>query len=213
MINSTEFVCFLQEFMNKEKSKSACTENMSDNDIVLCVQKGENDCFDLIIHRYEQKLFYYVMRFVCNADEARDIVQIVFIKSLKHIDSFDCGKKFSSWIYRIAHNETMNWLTRNKHRKCVSIDDDNEQKEFVDLSDTTATALDEWFQIELRDELHDAVAQLPDNYAKVIELHYFEDKSYKEISKILNKPTSSVGTLLRRAKNRLLRIVVESGKF
>jgi RNA polymerase sigma-70 factor (ECF subfamily) len=106
----------------------------------------------------------------------------------------------------------MNWLTRNKHRKCVSIDDDSEQKEFIDLSDTTATALDEWFQIELRDELHDAVAQLPANYAQVIELHYFEDKSYKEISEIMDKPTSSVGTLLRRAKKQLLKIVLESEK-
>jgi len=199
--------------MNKEKDGNACIDDMNDSDVVLCVQRGNNDCFDLIINRYEQKLFCYVMRFVCNADEARDIVQNVFIKALKHIYSFDCDKKFSSWIYRIAHNETMNWLTRNKHRKCVSIDDESEQKEVVDLSDTTATALDEWFQIELRDELHDAVAQLPKNYAEVIELHYFEDKSYKEISKIMNKPTSSVGTLLRRAKKQLLLVVLESDKF
>ncbi len=196
--------------MNKA---NICTKDMGDNDIVLCVQRGNNSCFDLIINRYEQKLFYYVMRFVCNADESRDIVQNVFIKALKHIDSFDCNKKFSSWIYRIAHNETMNWFTRNKHRKCVSIDDDNEQKEFVNLSDTTATALDKWFQIELRDELHDAVAQLPKQYAQVIQLHYFEDKSYKEISKIVNKPTSSVGTLLRRAKKQLLKIVLKSEKM
>ncbi len=193
--------------------KNICTKDMSDSNIILCVQRGNSNCFDLIINKYEQKLFYYVMRFVCNADESRDIVQNVFIKALKHIDSFDCDKKFSSWIYRIAHNETMNWFTRNKHRKCVSIDDDNEHGEFVNLSDTTATALDEWFQIELRDELHDAVAQLPEQYAQVIQLHYFEDKSYKEISKIVNKPTSSVGTLLRRAKKQLLKIVLESEKM
>jgi len=198
--------------MNRKNENNICTEDMDDNDIILSVQKGNSDCFDLIITRYEQKLFYYVMRFVCNADESRDIVQNVFVKALKHIDSFDCDKRFSSWIYRIAHNETMNWFTRNKHRKCVSIDDDSEQKEFVDLSDTTSTALDEWFQMELRDELHDAVAQLSDNYAQVIELHYFKDKSYKEISKIINRPTSSVGTLLRRAKKQLLKIVLESEK-
>jgi len=198
--------------MKKNKHERGCVDNMSDENIISCVQEGAGNCFDLIINKYEQKLFYYVMRFVCNADEARDIVQNVFVKALKHINSFDCDKKFSSWIYRIAHNETMNWLTRNKHRKCVSIDDDSEQKEFIDLSDTTATALDEWFQIELRDELHDAVAQLPANYAQVIELHYFEDKSYKEISEIMDKPTSSVGTLLRRAKKQLLKIVLESEK-
>jgi len=196
--------------MKKGNEEKGCGEGMEDNDIILRVQEGNGDCFDEIIIRYEQKLFYYVMRFVGNTDEAHDIIQNVFIKALKHIDSFDCNKKFSSWIYRIAHNETMNWLTRNKHRKVISIDDDNDQKEFVDLSDKTNTALDEWFQIELRDELHDAVSQLPDNYARVITMRYFEDKSYKEISEIINKPTSSVGTLLRRAKKQLLKIVLES---
>ena len=153
------------------------------------------------------------MRFVNNADEARDLVQNVFIKTLKHIDSFDCDKKFSSWIYRIAHNETMNYLTRNQHRKCMSIDDENAKKDCIDIAGAENTALGDWFQIELRDELHDAVGQLPEQYAQVIRLHYFEDKSYKEISEIINKPTSSVGTLLRRAKKRLLLIVIESEKF
>ncbi len=199
--------------MDKKEQKMKCDETMEDNDIIVHVQDGESDCFDIIIMRYEQKLFCYVMRFVSNPDEARDIVQNVFIKALNHIDSFDIEKKFSSWIYRIAHNESMNWLTRGKQKNTVSIDDVCSVQDKIELSDTTSTTLDEWFQIELRDELHDAVAQLPKQYAQVITLHYFEDKSYKEISEIIGKPTSSVGTLLRRAKKRLLLIVVESDKF
>lgn len=199
--------------MNKEVQDNDCDETMEDNDIIVHVQNGESDCFDVIITRYEQRLFCYVMRFVSNPEEARDIVQNVFIKALKHINSFDVDKKFSSWIYRIAHNESMNWLTRGQQKNTVSIDDVCSTQDKVELSDTTSTTLDEWFQIELRDELHDAVAQLPDHYAQVIRLHYFEDRSYKEISAIVGKPISSVGTLLRRAKKRLLLIVVESGKF
>ncbi len=209
---NTKFIIFLQVCMS-EQNKKECVESMEDELIVKSVQNGELKCFDIIINKYNQQLFCYVMRFVKNPDEAKDIVQNVFIKALNHIDSFDIKKKFSSWIYRIAHNESINYLTRKKPKNIVSIDDDSEQREFVDLSDTTTTALDEWFQIELRDELHDAVAQLPDNYAEVIKLHYFEDKSYKEISESLSKPTSSVGTLLRRAKKRLLKIVLESDKF
>ncbi|MEN8252630.1 MAG: RNA polymerase sigma factor [Patescibacteria group bacterium] len=195
--------------MSKEQQQK-CSEDMDDNNVAVEVQKGKTECFDILIERYDEKLFYYVMRFVKNEDEARDIVQNVFVKTLKHIESFDANKKFSSWIYRIAHNETMNWLTRSPHRKNVSIDAEDE---YLEISDTTSATLDEWFQIELRDELEDAVAQLSDNYAQVIRLRYFEDKSYKEISEIIDKPTSSVGTLLRRAKKQLLQIVLESEKF
>jgi len=195
------------------RNTKKCDNTKDDNYIIICVQKGNSEYFDEIIARYEQKLFYYVMRFVGNADEARDIVQNVFIKALKHIDSFDTDKKFSSWIYRIAHNETMNYLTRNQHRKCMSIDDDNTKRDCVDIANMENTALDEWFQIELYDELHSAVARLPKEYAQVIRMRYFEDMSYKEISEKIKKPTSSVGTLLRRAKKRLLLIVLESDKF
>ncbi len=215
-VGSILIVRILLSFCNSpmvDEQNENCGENMDDNDIIALVQDGKTECFDIIIDRYEQKLFYYVMRFVNNADEARDLVQIVFIKTLKHIDSFDCDKKFSSWIYRIAHNEAMNYLTRNQHRKCMSIDDEKTKMDCTDIAGAENTALDDWFQIELRDELHSAVEQLPEQYAQVIQLHYFEDKSYKEISEIINKPTSSVGTLLRRAKKRLLLIVIESEKF
>ncbi len=185
----------------------------SDNDIVAQVQKGKTHYFDHIITRYDNKIFSYVMGFIKNAEESRDVVQIVFIKTLNHIDSFDCNKKFSSWIYRIAHNETMNWFTKHNQQKTISIDDISNAKDYSDTADASGTALEEWFQIELRDELSDALGELPDQYAQVIRLKYFEDRSYKEISKIIDKPISSVGTLIRRAKKRLLAIVLLSGKY
>lgn len=193
--------------------KRECRDDMGDNEVVAKVQDGDVAFFDCIIQRYEHKLFLYVMRFLNNPEEARDLVQNVFIKTLNHIDSFDIEKKFSSWIYRIAHNETMNWFAKNKQRKTVSIDDLNSTKDYLETADPSSTALEEWFQIELRHNLADALNQLPDHYAEVLRMKYFEDKSYKEISKILGKPTSSVGTLLRRAKKRLLVIVLKSDRL
>lgn len=193
--------------------KMNCDDNITDNEIAKKVQKGDVDFFNCIIERYEQKLFLYVMRFIKNPDEAHDLVQNVFIKTLNHIDSFDTDKKFSSWIYRIAHNETMNWFAKNKQRKTVSIDNLNSTKDHLDAANDSETALEEWFHIELRDDLADALEQLPDHYAHVLRMKYFEDRSYKEMSEILDKPTSSVGTLLRRAKKRLLVIVLKSDRL
>lgn len=204
---------FLQCMMIFESDKMTCAEEMTDNDIIALVQGGNSEYFDCIIDRYNQKLFLYVMRFVCNAEEARDLVQNVFVKTLNNIESFDIEKKFSSWIYRIAHNEAMNWFAKNDQRKMVSIDDINNVKDYLDTADASNTALEEWFQIELRDSLADALEKMPRHYAEVLRMKYFEDRSYKEMSEILGKPTSSVGTLLRRAKKRLLVIVLKSDRL
>lgn len=190
-----------------------CTSSYDEGEIVAFVQKGEYEYFDCIITQYEKKIFAYVRRFVSDPDEAHDVVQIVFMKALRHIESFDRQRKFSSWLYRIAHNEIMNSFARNDRKNTVSIEDLQQSKDMIDSADPTETALDEWFHIELRDVLHDAVAQLPQQYADVIRMKYFEDRSYKEISDLLGKPVSSVGTLIRRAKKRLLVLVVRSGRL
>ena len=190
-----------------------CEDLLDDPVIIAKVQAGEHHFFDCIITRYEKRIFAYVMRFINDAEETHDVVQIVFMKALKHIDSFDQEKKFSSWLYRIAHNEAMNWFARSKHKRTISFDDVHQSKDLLDMADATGTALDEWFHIELHDVLHDAVAQLPKQYADVIRMKYFEDRSYKEISDAVGKPVSSVGTLIRRAKKRLLILVMRSERL
>lgn len=193
--------------------KKVCEDLLDDPAIINRVQKGEHHYFDCIITRYEKRIFSYVMRFINDPEEAHDVVQTVFMKALRHIDSFDPERKLSSWIYRIAHNETMNWFARNDRRRTVSIEELHQTKDMLDTADATRTALDEWFHIELQDVLHEAVAQLPKQYADVIRMKYFEDRSYKEISEILGKPVSSVGTLIRRAKKRLLVLVARSQRL
>lgn len=199
--------------VNKKVDKKLCKDLLEDRTIIAQVQMGEYQYFDCIITRYEKCIFSYVLRFIKDPDEASDVVQIVFMKALRHIDSFDQERKLSSWLYRIAHNETMNWFARNERKRTVSIDELCQTKDVLGAADPTGTALEEWFHIELRDVLHDAVKQLPEQYADVIRMKYFEDRSYKEISEIVGKPVSSVGTLIRRAKKRLLVLVVRSGRL
>lgn len=195
-----------------QKEITVCFDLLPDNEVIARVQSGSVDFFDCVIARYEKRIFRYIMRFTKNADETRDLTQIVFIKALNHIATFDTQKKFSSWIYRIAHNETMNWLGRSHNGRTISIEDVNSGA-MHDVVDGSVMAVEEWFQAELRDELKDALAQLPPHYANVLRMQYFEDRSYKEIGEILGKPVSSVGTLIRRAKKRLLIIVLRSKRL
>jgi RNA polymerase sigma-70 factor, ECF subfamily len=199
--------------MKKVENIRTCSQECDDNEIVVHVQNGQKEYFDCLIDRYEQKLFFYIMRYVKNAEESHDIVQNVFVKALDHIDTFDTNKKFSSWIYRIAHNETMNWFSKKKQRKTVSIENLGTTKDFLNAADDSDTALEKTTKGELRDNMSDALAQLPKQYAKVLYMKYFEDRSYKEMGEELNKPTSTIGTLLRRAKKRLQTIIKKTDRI
>jgi len=81
-----------------------------DNTLIKLVKSGHSEIYDEIVKRYEKKLFSYIYRLVGNKEEAEDILQNVFVKAYKNIKTFDIERKFSSWIYRIAHNEATNLL-------------------------------------------------------------------------------------------------------
>lgn len=186
--------------------------DQTDEEIIALVQAKNQAFFDVIIERYREKLFFYIMRFVKNEDEAKDVLQNVFVKALKNIETFDCERKFSSWIYRIAHNEAVNWVTR-KNKDTVSIDDLGIQESNFLVSDDFDVSMEKWFHLELRDVMREAIKKLSKSYAEVIKMRYIDDMSYKEIAEVLDKPVNSVGTLVRRAKKKLLEIVMDSERL
>ncbi len=197
------------DLLNHKNLKVDQYSDQTDEEIITLVQSGKQEFFDVIIERYREKLPFYIMRFVKNEDEVKDVLQNVFVKSLNAIDSFDCERKFSSWIYRIAHNEAVNWATR-KNKRTVSIDDLGVQDSNFLVSDDFDVSMEKWFHLELKDAMREAIGKLPENYAEVIRMRYIEDMSYKEIAEVLDKSVNSVGTLVRRAKKRLLGIVIDS---
>ncbi|MBU4422044.1 RNA polymerase sigma factor [Patescibacteria group bacterium] len=131
---------------------------------------------------------------MCDADELEDILQDVFIKAYKNLYGFDANKKFSSWIYRIAHNEAVNYLKKNSRTK-VSLDEVEYKiaDEKIDLNGH----IDKTF---LKKEIGRCLKNIKLKYQEPLILFYFEQKSYEEISDILRIPTSTVGTLISRGK-------------
>jgi RNA polymerase sigma-70 factor (ECF subfamily) len=88
------------------------TTDITDEAVAREIQKGNNMLLGVIIDRYEKKLTRYIGKFTSNTDNINDLVQDVFIKCYTNIQSFDTKQKFSSWIYRIAHNESVNFLKK-----------------------------------------------------------------------------------------------------
>lgn len=183
-------------------------EKMNDEDVVYFVFQ-DKEFFGVLIRRYEARLIKYVGRITSgNRDAIEDIVQNIFIKAFVNINSFQKGKKFGSWLYGIAHNECIdNWRKYKKHSGNVSLES-NEELFSVLASDENVELA--FVRKDHKNDIKKSLDKLPTKFREVLVLKYLEDKNYEEIGYILKKPTSTIGTLLSRAKKRFKKILSEN---
>lgn len=164
---------------------------LSDEKIVELIRKKDKELYVHIIKRYQDKLMRYANYLIWDKNSAADIVQEAFIKTYINLNGFDTKKKFSSYIYRIVHNEAMNLI--NKQKKQVSLYEDIDFDSGIDTED-------EFVKKELTSHTHDCLNKMPVIYGEVLSLYFLEDKSYKEIGDILRISVGTVGTRINRAK-------------
>lgn len=195
-----------EEFCEKNKKFIRC-KDLSDNELVAVTRKKDSAAYKELFLRYNKKLFTYIFHLVGNKDETEDILQNVFSKTYKNIGNFDISRKFSSWLYRIAHNETVNFLKRRNQRRSVSWDEISANKDRLDTATNDEPLEDRWAKQEISREIDEALNKIPEKYRHILKLRYFQELSYEDISKILGKPVNTVGTLINRAKKKLLEAV------
>ena len=166
-------------------------EKFSDEEIIEKVRSNDQELYSVIIERYQKKLLRYAVSLIKDEHRAADVVQDSFIKAFINLKGFDVKKKFSSWIYRIVHNEAMNLV--KKYKKEVSLPDnvDFHSKEDIEKDFTKK---------ELSLEVEKCIKKIPLLYSEPLTLYYIEEKSYKEISDILRMPMGTVATRINRAK-------------
>lgn len=169
-------------------------EELTDEQIIDVILKGDKELYREIIRRYEKKLSHYLLKFVSDRDDIEDVLQVIFIKVYKNLYGFDISKKFSSWIYRIAHNEAVNHLKRKRGAR-ISLDD-VEYK----LIDEKADIRGQADQMFLKEDVEKVLNEMNSKYKEPLILFYFENMSYDEISDILRIPKNTVGTLIMRGK-------------
>ncbi len=162
----------------------------------------DQENFLYLVQRYEKKLLRFIQRISgLSSDDAQDLLQEVFIKVYQNLNDFDQSLKFSSWLYRITHNQVISNYRKNKSRPQLSLFDlDWESCEQLASDFDINQSLDQGI---LKEKMSRALDSLDLKYKEVIILKYLEDRSYEEISDIIKKPVSTVGTLLRRAKKSL----------
>lgn len=163
----------------------------------------DKERFGVLIERYEKKLTRYITRLgVKNPDDQLDVMQEVFLKIYKNLNGFDVRLSFSSWAYRIAHNEAVSWYRKKSVRPEGHLVADSD--EVVSLVASKELSADSVVDREINaQELTRALNALETKYREVLILRFFEHKEYDEISDILQLPIGSVGTLLHRGKKKL----------
>lgn len=171
-----------------------------------CIKKTDNELVNLsldnsehflcLIKRYESKLLHYIMRISkFRREDAEDILQDVFVKTYYNLNGFNENLKFSSWIYRIAHNQTVSEIRKKSIRPSVPFEKEDIDK-FEDAFDIVKE-IDNSFD---REKINKTLSRLDQKYREVLILRFLDEKDYVEIADILKKPVSTVGNLILRGK-------------
>jgi RNA polymerase sigma-70 factor (ECF subfamily) len=185
----------------------AIYEHLSDKELVAIVLSNK-EAFSAIISRYEAPLRRYIARLgVHDKRDVEDILQNSFIKVYRYLRSFDDTFQFSSWMYRIVHNETYDFFRAKKRRPEITVDEES-QHLFLNIEsgqDDQEKLFDSTLDAKAVTE---ALQELDKKYKDVLLLRYGEDKDYREISDILQIPEGSVSTLIHRGK-KALKVVLE----
>jgi RNA polymerase sigma-70 factor (ECF subfamily) len=182
---------------------------MSDQDVVLQARDGRQAAYRELVRRYERPIFSLIYRMVRNREQAEDLSQETFVKALNAIESYRPEYKFSSWIFKIANNVSIDHL-RRRELDTLSLDGSPHaltpeaiQASALQLGDRQETALEELEAKELGGEIERAIATLRPEYRSCILLRHVEGRPYEEIATMLDLPLGTVKTYIHRARSEL----------
>ena len=169
--------------------------NKTDNELVK-LSLDNSDHFSCLTRRYEKKLLLYIMRISkFRKEDAGDILQDVFVKTYYNLNEFDSDLKFSSWIYRIAHNQVVSEIRKKSVRPTVPL-----EKEDIDKFEDAFDVIKDIDNTYDREKIDDVLSRLDEKYREVLILRFLDEKDYVEIADILKKPVSTVGNLIARGR-------------
>lgn len=173
---------------------------------------GREDCFEELVRRYQRPITAYVYRMTNDYDAALDVTQEIFIKVYNSLARYKTEFKFSTWLYKIAHNAAIDYLRRNSHGD-VSLEIETGDDETFErpLESSNPSPEQERERSEWRSEIQMVVQKLPSAYRELILLRHSQDLSYDEIAEITNLPLGTVKNRLFRAREMMRNLLVERG--
>jgi len=176
----------------------------TDDDGVLVERctKGDREAFAILIRRYERPIYNAAYRVLGNADDAREVAQAVFLRIVERLDDYDAKHKFFSWIYRIALNEAIDVLRRNKREE--PLDDD------ADLAEVPGASPEQHYaNRQLSGRIERALRSMKVEDRVVLTLRHFADLSYRDMAEVLDIEEKMVKSRLFEARRRLSELLAD----
>ena len=159
--------------------------------------------FKLLMDAYQQSIYHYIRRLVVSHDDAEDVLQEVFIRVYRHWGQFREDSSLSTWIYRIATNESLRWLNRRRQEGVVSAEDVQEElmnklkaSDYID------------YENELAVKFQEALLSLPEKQRLVFNLRYYDELDYEEIARILDCKIDTLKVNYHYAKEKIKEYIV-----
>lgn len=181
------------------------TATATDQQLVARVQKGDSRAFDLLVLKYQHRIFGLISRYVRDVDEVQDVAQEAFIKAYRALPGFRGDSAFYTWLYRIAINTAKNYLVARSRRPPGS-DVDIEDAEYYEegaLLHEIETPENALFGAELKAVVERAISQLPEDLRTAVTLREFDGLSYEDIAEIMDCPVGTVRSRIFRAREAI----------
>lgn len=187
------------------EKKTATDSSRKDLELVEAALSGDQRAYQKLVDKYQRGLYFHILKLVRNSDMVEDLVQEAFSKAFDSLGSYNRSFAFSTWIYRIATNHTIDYL-RKKKLNTFSIDEpvsgkDRDMK--MELPDESSHADRDIIRKQRMAMIRNAVENLPEKYRMVIRMRHMEEQSYEEISEKLDLPLGTVKAHIFRARELL----------
>lgn len=182
-----------------------------EEDLVLAAQQGDESAFEALVRTYEKQVYATTLHLCGNPEDAAEAAQEAFLSAWQGLKFFRRESAFSTWLYRLAVNASIDLLRREKrHRGAASLEDE-ETPDIPDRSLTTPQ--DEAERRELQEQIRAGLQELSEEHRQVLVLREMDQLSYQEISDILDLDVGTVKSRISRARGQLRKILLKSGNF
>ncbi len=179
---------------------------MEINSYIEKAKKGDQTSFTFLLNHYWNEVYGFMLKRTENETDSEDITIETFSKAFDKLTSYNTEFQFNTWLIAIAKNVHIDLLRKKKSSHLIVITD-NEDRQAYNVADTTPTAEDELITEQNLSQLLQYIKQLKPHYQEVIQLRYFQELSYQEISEQLDEPLNNVKIKLLRAKKLLAEII------
>ncbi|MCP4145109.1 MAG: sigma-70 family RNA polymerase sigma factor [bacterium] len=188
---------------------SAQLLEMRDEDLIVLVQQGQRKAYDILVTRYKNRLYNFILKMVANPTEAEELTQETLIRAYIYADKYREIARFSTWLFTIATNLVRNNIRKIKRRPyTVAIDPaPDEDKMPVDPVDNSADPSEDIQRQELADLISEATCQIPEKYRIPFLLREIEQMSYEEIQEATGLKLGTVRSRINRARTRFRKAI------